>query len=118
MTDLETRGLVNSDFGPALTSFPFYEDASTIYKAIHAFMTSFVDSYYSKDSDVVADKEIQAWVKEAQGPAECIDFPSITTKSALVDALTHMVSSNMIPPATPNFPPTQYLALSCFALLS
>ncbi|KAK5269707.1 hypothetical protein LTR99_007142 [Exophiala xenobiotica] len=90
MTDLETRGLVNSGFGPALKNFPFYEDASTIYAAIHTFMTSFVESYYSKDSDVVADKEMQAWVKEAQGPAKCIDFPSISTKSALVDALTHM----------------------------
>ncbi|OAP60015.1 hypothetical protein AYL99_05017 [Fonsecaea erecta] len=89
-TDLESRGLINSNFGPALKNFPFYEDASTIYNAIHAFMTSFVNSYYSKDSDVTADNEMQAWVKEAQGPAEAIDFPSITTRSALIDALTHM----------------------------
>jgi hypothetical protein len=95
-TDLETRGLINSDFGPALKHFPFYEDASTIYNAIHAFMTSFVNSYYSKDSDVTADKEMQAWVKEAQGPAKAIDFPSITTKSALIDALSHMVSIDPI----------------------
>lgn len=93
MSDLESRGLVNSPFGPALKDFPFYEDGSTIYNAIHTFMTSFVNSYYSKDSDVTADKEMQAWVAEAQGPAEAIDFPSITTKNALIDALSHMVSS-------------------------
>ena len=94
MNDLQSRGLINSNFGPSLDHFPFYEDASTIYNAIHTFMTSFVNSYYSKDSDVTADKEVQAWVKEAQGPAKAIDFPSITTRGALIDALSHMVSSN------------------------
>ncbi|EXJ61913.1 hypothetical protein A1O7_02344 [Cladophialophora yegresii CBS 114405] len=89
-TDLESRGLINSKFGPSLKHFPFYEDASTIYTAIHAFMTSFVNSYYFKDSDVTADKEMQAWVKDAQGPAKAINFPSITTRSALIDALSHM----------------------------
>ncbi|ETI19845.1 hypothetical protein G647_08859 [Cladophialophora carrionii CBS 160.54] len=89
-TDLQSRGLINSDFGPALKHFPFYEDASTIYNAIHAFMTSFVNSYYAKDSDITADQEMQAWVKDAQGPAKAIDFPSITTRSALIDALSHM----------------------------
>jgi hypothetical protein len=96
--ELESRGLINSDFGPALKNFPFYEDASTIYTAIHAFMTSFVGSYYAQDSDVAADTEIQAWVKDAQGPAEAIDFPNLTTKSALVDALTHMVSKRSFLP--------------------
>ncbi|ETS82938.1 hypothetical protein PFICI_04814 [Pestalotiopsis fici W106-1] len=89
-TDLESRGLLNSQFGPALKHFPFYEDASVIHDAIHAFMTSFVDSYYQKDSDVTGDTELQAWVTEAQGPAEAIDFPTIQSKSALIDALTHM----------------------------
>ncbi|KAJ9616659.1 hypothetical protein H2200_000378 [Cladophialophora chaetospira] len=90
MTDLQSRGLVNSNFGPPLQHFPFYEDASIIYNAIHAFMTSFVNSYYSKDSDVRVDTEIQAWVKESQGPAEAIDFPAISSRNALVDALSHM----------------------------
>lgn len=51
-----------------------------------------MDSYYAADTDVNGDVEIQAWVKEAQGPAEAIDFPAIATKSALVDVLTHVVS--------------------------
>ena len=92
MKDLETRGLINAHTGPALKNFPFFEDASTIYNATHVFMVSFVDSYYSTDADIMADKEIQAWVNEAQGPAKAIDFPSITTKASLVDALTHIVS--------------------------
>lgn len=97
-SDLERRGLINSDFGPALKNFPFYEDASTIYNAIHTFMTSFVGSYYSSDSDVTGDQEMQAWVTEAQGPAEAIDFPEIKTKAGLVDVLTHMVSHIYLSP--------------------
>lgn len=38
------------------------------------------------------DKELQAWVAEAQGPAAAIDFPAIQSKAALIDALTHVVS--------------------------
>jgi arachidonate 15-lipoxygenase (second type) / 8-lipoxygenase (S-type) len=90
-TDLQSRGLINANFGPPLKDFPFFEDGSIIYNAIRAFMTSFVNSYYFRDSDVTNDKEMQAWVKEAQGPAKAIDFPSITTKSGLIDALSHMV---------------------------
>ncbi|KAH0278235.1 Lipoxygenase, partial [Aureobasidium melanogenum] len=91
LNDLKNRGLLNATTGPQLKSFPYYEDASVIYSAIHTFMTSFVNSYYSSDSVVAADKEIQAWVKECNGPAKVMDFPSaITTTSTLIDVLTHM----------------------------
>ncbi|THY26210.1 Lipoxygenase [Aureobasidium pullulans] len=91
LTDLKNRGLINSTTGPALKNFPFYEDASVIYSAMRVFMTSFVGSYYSADSEVLADKEIQAWVKECNGAAKVIDFPAaIAKKDTLVDVLTHM----------------------------
>jgi hypothetical protein len=88
-TDLENRGLINSNCGPALKHFPFYEDASTIFNAIHKFFTSFVNSYYSSDAVVKADKEIQAWAREANGPAQAIDFPTSFNKATLVDVLSH-----------------------------
>ncbi|OQV10640.1 hypothetical protein CLAIMM_14607 [Cladophialophora immunda] len=88
--DLESRGLINSNFGPPLKDFPFYDDAVTIYNAIYNFTTSFVNSYYIEDSDIVADGEIQAWVQESQGPAEAIDFPTITTRSALIGVISHI----------------------------
>jgi hypothetical protein len=76
-----------------LKNFPFYEDASVIYNAIRMFMTSFVQSYYSSDAAVLADQEIQAWVTECNGPAQCIDFPSkIASITTLIDVLTQMVS--------------------------
>ncbi|KAJ4388073.1 hypothetical protein N0V93_008678 [Gnomoniopsis smithogilvyi] len=89
-TNLQTRGLINPAVGPELTSFPYYEDASVIYAALETFMTAFVKSYYTSDSVVKADTELQAWASEANGEAGMIDFPtSITTVDQLVDILTH-----------------------------
>lgn len=91
LTNLERRGLINSKFGPPLAKFPFLDDATVIYDAIRTFMTSFVDSYYASDADVKADTELQAWAKEANGPAEAKDFPSsIATKETIIDILTHV----------------------------
>ncbi|KAH0046409.1 Lipoxygenase, partial [Aureobasidium melanogenum] len=97
LTDLQNRGLINATTGPQLKNFPYYEDASVIYSAIRTFMTSFVSSYYSQDSVVAADKEIQAWVKECNGAAKVMDFPSAITKtSTLIDVLTHMVCETFL----------------------
>ncbi|KAH8666967.1 lipoxygenase [Xylariales sp. PMI_506] len=90
-SDLKSRGLLGSESGPALKSFPFFEDASVIFNATHTFMTIFVNSYYSSDVMVAADQEIQHWVTECNGPAQVMDFPSqITTIATLVDVLTHV----------------------------
>ncbi|KAK3675475.1 hypothetical protein LTR78_004558 [Recurvomyces mirabilis] len=91
-TELQNRGLLNPATGPTLKHFPFYEDASTIHDAISTFMTAFVGSYYSSDSVVAIDGELQAWAKECNGVlAACKDFPAaISSKAALVDILTHI----------------------------
>lgn len=88
--NLESRGLIHPAVGPELSNFPYYEDAQVIYSALHTFMTAFVKSYYTSDSVVKADTELQAWASEANGAAEMIDFPTtITTVDQLVDILTH-----------------------------
>jgi arachidonate 15-lipoxygenase (second type) / 8-lipoxygenase (S-type) len=88
-TELRERGLLDSPFGPALKHFPFFEDAQRIHSALHTFFGKMIDSYYACNEDVVRDKEIQAWVKEAQGPAEVIDFPELNDRSSLAQLLTH-----------------------------
>ncbi|KAH8660201.1 lipoxygenase [Xylariales sp. PMI_506] len=90
MTNLRSRGLVNSTIGPDLPSFPFYDDGSKIFASLRTFITAFVSSYYYNDARVTGDKELQAWVAEAQGPAEARDFPTISTTTDLIDVLTHM----------------------------
>ncbi|KAI5247638.1 Lipoxygenase [Aureobasidium subglaciale] len=91
LTDLTNRGLINPKVGPSLKNFPFYEDASVIHSATRTFMTSFVNSYYAQNSVLTADNEIQAWVKECNGAAKVINFPSaISNTSTLIDILTQM----------------------------
>lgn len=107
LADLRARGLVDAAVGPALKHFPFYEDGRVIYRAIEAFMTTFVDAYYDGDADVSADTEMQAWVAEANGEAEVIDFPSaIDSKQTLIQVLTHVVS-----------PPSSFFLSSFFLFL-
>jgi arachidonate 15-lipoxygenase (second type) / 8-lipoxygenase (S-type) len=92
-TDLQRRGLINPSVGPALTHFPFYEDGAVIHDAIRTFMGTFVNSYYPTAATIRGDKELQAWLTEANGPAKAMDFPTsatLNTPAALADLLTHM----------------------------
>ena len=76
----------------ALAHFPFAEDAGAVLDSLREFATSFVDAYYSDESLVMQDQELQAWVSEASGPAKVIDFPAspLTHKKTLIDMLTHL----------------------------
>jgi arachidonate 15-lipoxygenase (second type)/8-lipoxygenase (S-type) len=89
-TDLKKRGLLHGD-GPKLDHFPYYENASTIHKALRRFIYAFVKSFYKSDRVVQGDRELQAWAAEANGPAKAIDFPDkFDCIDAIVDALTHI----------------------------
>ncbi|CAJ2501663.1 Uu.00g045160.m01.CDS01 [Anthostomella pinea] len=87
-TDFQARGLINKDGKSPFKSFPFFQDALEIRKTYQAFFASFVDSYYSHDSDVKKDTELQNWIKEAT-KADVQDFPSELDKKSLVEVLTH-----------------------------
>jgi hypothetical protein len=89
--NLESRGLINSKFGPALKHFPYYEDGGVIHDSIHTFMDTFVKSYYTSSEDLAQDNELQTWMAEA-GPAQIVDFPAapLDDVDALVDILTHI----------------------------
>lgn len=90
--NLCSRGLVDASYGPKLPHFPFYEDGSKIVGTIRKFVKSFVEATYESDKELARDKELQAWITEANGPAEVIDFVKapINSRKQLVDILTHM----------------------------
>jgi hypothetical protein len=90
--ELQRRGLINTSYGPALPSFPFFEDGNQILTAIREYISAYVQIYYATDDSLALDDELQAWVIEANGPAMVIDFPNapISTTDTLVDILTHM----------------------------
>lgn len=91
-TDLTTRGLLNCTYGPALKSFPFFEDASVLHSAIGRFMASFINAYYLTDDVLAEDYEVQSWITEATYEALVIDFPSppLLQKKTLIDILTQI----------------------------
>lgn len=91
-SDLTTRGLIDCTYGPALKSFPFFEDASVLHSAIGRFMASFIDAYYVTDDLLAQDHELQSWITEATNEAQVIDFPAspLTNKKTLNDILTQV----------------------------
>ena len=85
------RGLVNCSYGPQLPHVPFAEDAGAIVDALRDFATRYVNFYYNSDDLTSQDKELQAWVNEANTAAEVIDFPpTLTDRTTLIDILTHL----------------------------
>jgi arachidonate 15-lipoxygenase (second type) / 8-lipoxygenase (S-type) len=87
--NLKSRGLINSNFGPEIRSFPYFEDASVIHTSIQNFVSSFVDSYYTDSSEYYNDAELQAWIAEAV-PAQTKDFPTKIDRDTLIDILNHV----------------------------
>ncbi|KAH0539059.1 hypothetical protein FGG08_004405 [Glutinoglossum americanum] len=105
---LESRGLINCTYGPALQHFPLFEDAAPVVGAMRRFATSFVDAYYLEGDLMARDHELQEWALEATGPAKVLDFPTwpLMQKETLVDILTHMayltgVSHHVLNSGTP-----------------
>jgi hypothetical protein len=86
------RGLVNCSYGPPLAHFPFYEDAAPIVDSIRTFVDAYVESFYPTDDLLSQDTELQAWIVEANGAAQVIDFPPapLTSRTTLIDILTQM----------------------------
>ena len=92
-TSLVSRGLLDSSYGPQLKHFPFAEDVGPIVDSLRRFVSTFVNAYYSTSSNALKrDGEVQAWIKEANGPAKVLDFPPapLTNRETLIDILTQI----------------------------
>jgi arachidonate 15-lipoxygenase len=51
-----------------LPSFPFREDTVLLWEAIQAYVSAYLNLYYSSDNDVIEDDELQAWIHEMTCP--------------------------------------------------
>lgn len=91
-TDLVSRGLLHSPDGPALKAFPFYETVSPMAAAIYDFTTAYVESYYFSDRMLEEDRELRAWIMEANDEAHVLDFPTwpLESRNGLVSILSHI----------------------------
>lgn len=61
----ELQGLADPDVLPI---YPFREDTTKIWNTILEFVTGYIGLYYADDGEVVADHELQNWIKDLQAP--------------------------------------------------
>ena len=89
---LVSRGLLDCSYGPELNHLPFFEDALPIVASLRRFVSTFVGAYYTHPTYLNGDKEVQAWIVEANTEANVLDFPPalLTDTQTLIDILTQM----------------------------
>ena len=89
---LVSRGFLDCSYGPSLNHLPFFEDALPIVTSLRRFVSTFVGAYYTHPTYLNGDKEIQAWIAEANTEANVLDFPPapLTDTQTLIDILTQM----------------------------
>lgn len=64
--DLRSRGVEDSEI---LKHYFFREDAGTVFEVIRKYVDSYLRIYYTSDSDVTADTEVQNWREEMVKPS-------------------------------------------------
>ncbi len=81
-----------------LPDYPFRDDTTALWQAIHGFVGDYIDLYYRSDADVLADSELRAWALEmsAQDGARVKGLPVdddgfITNRDDLKLILTHII---------------------------
>merc|ERR1712048_151857 len=98
---------------PALEIFPFRDDATLVWNAMHEWIQNYVDVYYETDADVVADTEIGSFMKAVvaglgqASPAVLEEYAKAShSKTALVEFLLSFIFQVSVGHAAANF--TQY----------
>ena len=94
--DLNSRGLINCSYGPALKTFPFYEDASDMVSTLHRFTDAYLRVYYPSEDFLSTDHELQSWIVEANAAAGVLDFPDspLVSREVLTSILVHVAYLN------------------------
>ncbi len=104
--ELASRGV---DDEALLPMYPYRDDGVLVWKALHAWIDSYVRLYYATSADVLADAELQAWAAEivAADGGRVQGFGQggrIETVEYLVSAVTHIVFTASAQHAAVNFP--------------
>lgn len=101
LNDLTLRGVADPS---ELPDYPYRDDSLLVWDAIRAWVTEYVDVYYSSDADVAADTELAAWAHEVVSRGKLRGFDPPSSKSALVETMTAIVFNCSAQHAAVNFP--------------
>ncbi len=61
--DFQARGVADAE---VLPGYHYRDDALVLYTAVQAYVAAITEAYYPSDQVVVADRELQAWVRELE----------------------------------------------------
>lgn len=103
---LKVRGVDDTE---ALPLYPYRDDILLLWDAIHTWVESYLQLYYSDDQAVQNDSSIQAWAQEliAQDGGRVVEFGEaggIQTLAYLIDAATLVIFTVSAQHAAVNFP--------------
>jgi arachidonate 15-lipoxygenase len=94
----------------ALPDYPYRDDALLYWQAIRAWVDSYIQIYYPTTTQIAADDELQAWVRElsAQDGGRLNGLPNqgqaIRSAQELIDLLTFVIYTCSVQHAAVNFP--------------
>ncbi|PZD70290.1 Arachidonate 15-lipoxygenase [Acaryochloris thomasi RCC1774] len=97
-----------------LPDYPYRDDALLIWDAIHKWVKSYLEVYYSSDDEVLSDAVLQAWLAElvAEDGGQMTEIgevipedrrPKIRTLDYLIDATTLIIFTCSVQHAAVNF---------------
>ncbi|MUG94341.1 lipoxygenase [Scytonema sp. UIC 10036] len=100
------RGVEDSNLLPV---YPYRDDALLVWDAIHQWVSSYLNLYYTTDEDIQKDAALQAWAAEARSydGGRVSDFGEdggIKTRKYLADAVTLIIFTASAQHAAVNFP--------------
>ncbi len=100
-SDLKARKV---DQTAKLPDYPYRDDALLVWNALHGWANQYVGIYYTSESDVTGDVELQAWATALAGDGKLKGFRAITTRDQLVDVCTMLMFTGSAQHAAVNFP--------------
>ncbi|MDX1958719.1 MAG: lipoxygenase family protein [Leptospiraceae bacterium] len=113
-TELKDRGLLEKT---DLPDYPYRHDGILIWNAIHKFVSSYIDLYYTTDEIVASDVELQNWVNEIRTMTKMKGFITendkeipLSKKSKLIDTITHIIFTATAQHSCVNFPQYDFIA--------
>jgi arachidonate 15-lipoxygenase len=101
---LATRGLEED----VLPYFPYRDDGKNIWDILGAYISEYLALYYTCDSDVTADSELQAWAKELRNEGGIPSLPEIDSVESLANVVQKIIWTAGPQHAAVNFPQIDY----------
>lgn len=94
--------------------YPYRDDATRVWDAIHGWVAQYVRVYYPTEADVAADTELAAWIAELGDAGQVRNLGPIGDREQLTEALTMMIFTASAQHAAVNFPQSSLMSYAPF----